>query len=234
MGHSRIGTLPRTRRWDEVVELIATGADASTVADTTLWAAQKALGVVQDDPGFREAMFLMVQLALAGSQKDAVEHLAGVGVEMEGGFSAADLAAAISAAIDRKMAARGQRQDWGEISRESLVSAACAYVAESGQMLFEAERSDLTANLHRLHRTEEFGRFGRGFFATLANKCLNYFLSKTLGTHVGPERRFATMNHVAERAISWIFPRCSHAVPWNWVAISLTWPWTRQSLEVPQ
>ncbi len=39
----------------------------------------------------------MVQLALAGRQEDAVEHLAGVGVEMHGGFSPADLAAAIPA-----------------------------------------------------------------------------------------------------------------------------------------
>ncbi len=57
MGHSRIGTLPRIRRWDEVVEMIATGADASTVADTTLWAAQKALGMVQNDPGFERRFF---------------------------------------------------------------------------------------------------------------------------------------------------------------------------------
>ena len=32
MGHSRIGTLPRTRAWDEVVDFIANGADVAAVA----------------------------------------------------------------------------------------------------------------------------------------------------------------------------------------------------------
>jgi hypothetical protein len=59
MGPSRIGTLPRTRWWDEVVDLIAHRANVSQVTDTTLWAAQKALGTVSDagfgQPGLRAA-----------------------------------------------------------------------------------------------------------------------------------------------------------------------------------
>lgn len=73
MGHSRIGTLPQTRWWDEIVDLIATGANVQNVADTMLRAAQKALGTVVNDAGFREAMYLAVQLALAGREKNAVE-----------------------------------------------------------------------------------------------------------------------------------------------------------------
>ena len=196
MGHSRIGTLPRTRWWDEVVDLIAGDANVRQVADTTLWAAQKALATVVNDVGFREAMYLAVQLALAGREKDAAEHMAGVGVELGNRFSAVDVASALSAALDHQMAGRGNREDWGEMARETLVSAACDYLSSSGQSLFEATRSDLTANLSRLHREKEFGEFGKKFFGMLANKCLNYFLSKTLGTHVGAGRRFATMNEL--------------------------------------
>src|SRR5688572_12037887 len=99
MGHSRIGTLPLTQRWEEVVRPIAEGADVAKVAERTLWAAEKALGTTQNDKGFREAVHLMVQLALAGKTNDAAAHLAGIGVELGDGFSAADLATAVSAAM---------------------------------------------------------------------------------------------------------------------------------------
>jgi hypothetical protein len=147
MGHSRIGTLPRTRWWDEVVELLVKGVDVSQVADTTLWAAQKALATVVNDVGFREAMYLAAQLALAVRSKDAATHLAGVGVELGDGYSGVDVIAALSAALDRKMAGQGQRSDWGEIARETLVSAVCDYFSANGQSLFAATRSDLTAAL---------------------------------------------------------------------------------------
>ena len=55
MGPSRIGTLPLTRWWDEVVDLIAHGANVSQVTDTTLWAAQKALGDGGERRGVRPA-----------------------------------------------------------------------------------------------------------------------------------------------------------------------------------
>lgn len=85
MGHSRIGTLPRTREWDEVVDLLANGANVSQVADTTLWAAQKALRAVVNHAGFCEVMYLATQLALARRSKDAAEHFASVGVELKDG-----------------------------------------------------------------------------------------------------------------------------------------------------
>lgn len=197
MGHSRIGTLPATHRWDEVVDFISNGADVSKVAERTLWASEKALSTTKNDVGFREAMHLLVQLALAGKSADAVEHLAGVGVEFGNSFSGADLAAAVSSALDRRMEGKGNRSDWGEMARGALVSTISELLAGKGDTLFAASRADLTAELRPLHREKQFGALGRSFFGTLANKFLNYFLSKTLTTHVGAGQRFPTMNEYA-------------------------------------
>jgi len=46
MGHVRLGELPRTRKWDQVVELIKSDGDAAQIAGAALDAA---------DAGFREA-----------------------------------------------------------------------------------------------------------------------------------------------------------------------------------
>ena len=76
MGHSRIGTLPATRKWKEVVSLVASGADEAAIADAVMVAAAKTLVRVRDDAGFREAMRMVMQLALAGTSRNPTGELA--------------------------------------------------------------------------------------------------------------------------------------------------------------
>ena len=48
VGHIRLGQLPRTRKWRDVVELVAVGADVSQVADATIRAAGPAVHGTMD------------------------------------------------------------------------------------------------------------------------------------------------------------------------------------------
>lgn len=61
MGHVRLGSLPRSRAWKEVVGLITAGADVSQIANATIRAADKAFTFVLNDEGFTEAVWLMTQ-----------------------------------------------------------------------------------------------------------------------------------------------------------------------------
>ena len=198
MGHSRIGTLPRTRDWDAVVDYIANGADVAAVAEKTLVAAQKALATTKNDPGFTESVYLLAQLALAGNSPDAVAHLEAVGVELKDGHSVADLATALSAAVDQQMEGKDRRKDWGEMARAALVTAVSETLNGKSGQLFDLTREEFTASLKKLHRERGFGMLGREFFGRMASDVLQYFLSKTLGTHVGDGRRFATMKEFSE------------------------------------
>jgi hypothetical protein len=49
VGHIRLGQLPRTRKWRDVVELVAVGADVSQVANATIRAADSAFSFVNND-----------------------------------------------------------------------------------------------------------------------------------------------------------------------------------------
>ena len=51
MGHIRLGRLPRTKRWNEVVELIGGSASSAAVASATLDAAEGDLARAASDPG---------------------------------------------------------------------------------------------------------------------------------------------------------------------------------------
>jgi len=71
MGHTRLGSLPRSQAWGEVVGLIAAGADVETVARATINAADKAFSFVQDDCGYNHAVWLLTQLGLAARDSQA-------------------------------------------------------------------------------------------------------------------------------------------------------------------
>ena len=95
MGHVRLGVLPRTKAWKEVVGLIAAGADVSQVANATITAAEKAFSFVMDDKGYTEAVWLMTQLAIAAKKDDPYAHLRSVGVYLPDDATLPDVTAVV-------------------------------------------------------------------------------------------------------------------------------------------
>lgn len=198
MGHVRLGQLPKTRPWRKVVELIASGASVAEVAKATVEASEKALKFVQKDVGFREASHLLAQIGIAASKDDPVAHLASVGVILPTNASLVDVALAISQGLERNINATGQRSDFGEKARGALVAAVTEHLENRLGGLISASGDEVMAAFKGLHTPKGFGEFGRSFFANLTNGCMEYFLTKTLGTHLGEGHAFQTMNQMGE------------------------------------
>ena len=198
MGHIKLGTLPRTRAWKEVVGLITAGADVSQIANATIRAADKAFSFVLSNEGFTEAVWLMTQLAIAAKKDNFNDHLQSVGINLPQDTSLPDVAAAVAEAMDRKLDSNGSRSDLGEMSQRALVGALVEHIAPKLPSLFTPETRDVQAALASLGKKREFGALSRTFFAKLTNESMNYFLSKTLATHLGEGQRFATMNEMGQ------------------------------------
>lgn len=197
MGHFRLGPLPKSRNWRQVVDLIANGADVNVVAEATMRACEKALSKVQNDAGFREAVHLMTQLAIAASKPDPIGHLSSVGMIISKNASIAEVALAVTEAMDRRLDGTGQRSDFGEMAQLSLVKAVTQQLRSRMPTLFAPTEEDVNAAMSGLRKQKAFGELARGFFAQITNDYMKYFLSKTLSTNIGEGQRFATTNQVA-------------------------------------
>lgn len=123
MGHVRLGLLPRSKAWKEVVGLIAAGADVSQVANATITAAENAFSFVMNDIGYTEAVWLMTQLAIAAKKTDILAHLDSVGISLPSDATLTDVTTSISEALDRATDASGKRSDLGELAGRALVGA---------------------------------------------------------------------------------------------------------------
>jgi hypothetical protein len=69
MGHVRLGRLPRTRLWQEVVALFGTGVPLDQIAGPTARASESALGAAHNDPALGYAYWLLTQIPMAARQR---------------------------------------------------------------------------------------------------------------------------------------------------------------------
>src|SRR5512132_4440239 len=126
MGHLRLGTLPATREWRQVVELLDSSSDAAPVAAAAASAAHEGLALAKRDPGLLEAIFLLTQLPLAARTNDYAGTLRTCGLDVGDSPSLLDLRSAIAQAVDPRLDPQGGRTDLGEMGElaalETLMS----------------------------------------------------------------------------------------------------------------
>lgn len=118
MRHIRLGRLPRTHQWREVVALVGGEGSAAAVAGATVDAAESEFHAAAADPVTVHTIWMLTQLPDAARSDDFAGALRGLGIEVAADPSATELAAAVGRAVDsfaQRMDA--PRSDIGEIAR---------------------------------------------------------------------------------------------------------------------
>ncbi|MCL2646855.1 MAG: hypothetical protein FWD61_07590 [Phycisphaerales bacterium] len=200
MGHTLLGNLPRTRKWRDVVELVAAGANVSQVANATIRAAEAAFSFVQNDVGYNQAVWLMTQLGLAGNQDKPLDYLRSQGIDIPANTSLPGITVAITEALDNHVAANGGHSGLGQIAQRALVDAVIQNLEPKlqQQSMFNMQHDDTVNALAELRKPDKFGQLSRTFFARLTDDSMNYFLSRVLAGNLGEGQRFATMNQMGQ------------------------------------
>ena len=196
MGHSLITGLAKTKEFDEVSRIIADGADVAEVAEATLKAAELAIAWVQNDAGFREAIWLLTQLGVAGTKTHPLAHLAQHGLVSAGANSIVDIVSDLCNSFQNSLDASRERSDFGDVSRRALAKAITGYLGEKLGGLFEPSSKDMESALKDLRKPSVFGEVYKAYVGGLTNESLGYYLSRELSKHLG--HRFATANQEAQ------------------------------------
>lgn len=193
MGHSRLGVLPATLKWKEVVGLIGGGSSAEAVADATMDATDRALAKLVNDPALVESFWLLAQIPVAAGKDDFAAELRNVGVEVSSSNpTLAELTAAFTKAVDANVDGRRGRTDLGELAEMAAAEALAGAAATRTVGLFGERPEAVRERLAALNTEVQFGKFARDFFAKFMGRFLDYYVSRELPLHVGPGRRFPT------------------------------------------
>src|SRR5262245_44208575 len=101
MGHQRLGVLPRSRDWQQVVALITEGGNVEVIAAATSRAAETSMIDASADPAVRYAFWLLTQIPLAARQDDLGAALRRLGLfGLPAQPSLADVTSGMMDAID--------------------------------------------------------------------------------------------------------------------------------------
>lgn len=198
MGHSRLGNLPRTRKWQEVVGLIAIGAGADQIANAVIRAAERGLMAVAHHSGLVEAFWALTQLTAAAREPQFAESLRRRGFDVPDSPSLPTILAAVSERIDQSMPNSRGRTDLGEIAQCAAVETINEIVTTRTQSLFGAGHEDVRAAFHDLGTKKNFGELARRFFGQATAKVLDAYVSREGANHVGNGQRFANLADKAE------------------------------------
>lgn len=198
MGHIRLGNLPRTRKWLQVVGLIGAGADTAQVANATITAAEKGLELAAKDAGLRETIWLLSQLPLAARSEDFVDALRRADVDVSSAPTLMEIVGAVSDAIDCKLQKSGGRTDLGEMAQMAAAETISEVIGSRTQSLFGTTPDDVKQEFSKLATNKQFSGFARNFFSRLTEKYVNYFLSRAVTYHLGEGNRFSTLAQQSE------------------------------------
>ena len=97
MGHSRLGQLPRTKKWVALVQTVVTAAGVPRVAVAVLDAAERELSGAHKDAGLVEAVRLLLLLPVAARADDFAADLRGRGVDVDDAHGLMDVLGAVAA-----------------------------------------------------------------------------------------------------------------------------------------
>ena len=195
MGHIRLGRLPKTQRWDQVVVALAAD-DPSTriVASTTAWAADHRLAQLRSDPSLTYCVWLLTRIASAARRPNFLDALGDLGLDVRPGDSAVGFVAKVSARARDEIERHPESGPFGELAALALRRALTETIGTEGGSLFGSSLEDLEHAVRRHTTPARFGELATRFFADFTARTLRFYVDKELSFHVGPGHALATID----------------------------------------
>jgi 7-cyano-7-deazaguanine synthase in queuosine biosynthesis len=206
MGHQRLGEIPKTQRWKEVVAKVAGAggggaglggpvegvdtliSDVESVASEVLDAAAQGLAAATNDLGLRFTFYTLTQIVLAARQPDWKSELASLGIQASDTSSIFDLTSDVQAVIDDYNLKLGRRTDISEMAGKAASDALTSLSGPRAKTLFGTGPDELKDAIRELSTKKGFSRLGQKFFGRFMYRFLNFYLSRITPRQVGSER----------------------------------------------
>lgn len=198
MGHLRLGTLPQSKKWREVVGLIESDASIDAIAEAAAMASELDLSRASEDPRFQFVSALLVRLPLLARTPGFEDALTDLGVGEDALSSVTGLLAGLELAIDRKSFHIGASSDAGELAKSAFLESLSVQLRDRLPSLFDPTPQEIRASLGSFASRDRFAALARDYFARLTYRSLDYYLSRELANHTGQDKRFA---NDAQRAL---------------------------------
>jgi hypothetical protein len=199
VGHTRLGELPKTQKWLDLVGRIAgsrvsggvlTAASyVEAIAAQTLDASRAGLDNAKHDSGVLYAFYLLTQVTLASRSTNWEDALARYGIRLAGDSTVFALTTEIQAAIDRHVSESSSgATDLSEMAQQSVGEALMSLADNRTMNLFRGSSDEVRKVIRTLSTKKGFGELGQRFFGRFVARFLNFYLSRATAAALGGPR----------------------------------------------
>ena len=199
MGHTRLGELPKTQKWLDLVRRIAgspmsggvlTAASyVEAIAAQTLDASRVGLDNAKHDSGVIHAFYLLTQVTLASRRTNWEDALARYGIRLADDGTVFDLTTEIQAAIDRHVSESSSGgTDLSEMAQQAVGEALMSLADSRTMSLFQGGDNEVRKAIRTLSTKRGFGELGQRFFGRFIARFLNFYLSRATAAALGGPR----------------------------------------------
>ena len=144
MGHNRLGRLPKTRRWVEVVELLDTSPEqTSAVASAVVEAADNRLRRLANDPALAYCFWLLTRITWAARGPGFFDDLSRLGIDATPGSSALTFISQVTDRVREELSTYPSSGHFAEISSLPLPHSLSQTVGQQGPSLFDSSVDDV-------------------------------------------------------------------------------------------
>lgn len=190
MGHTRLGSLPKTQRWRDVVELLAAPTSAGSpefveeLSSKIVEAAKGALEAAKQDDTLAYTVFLLAKIGQTATSAEWVENFSKLGISLPEKPTAFDVVVGLQERIDQFRWESRISTDIGEFAQKAAGEALTKALSKTSDDLFKPSDVQLRENLKRLNTSAQFSELGHNFFSSFLSNFVNFYASKQIASLV--------------------------------------------------
>lgn len=189
MGHLRLGRLPKTQKWTQVVDLLDTApTDVPGIARAVVEAADGQLRFLASDSSLAYCFWILTRVTWAARQPDFLVKLEQLGIFTSRDASVLTFIAQLTDIAQGQISRNPQSGPFGELASLAMSRALTETIGEHGTTLFGSSMEDLQRACASYSTRRRFGVLARQFFGDFFARMLRYFVAKELANHVGFEK----------------------------------------------
>ena len=194
MGHVRLGRLPKTRRWQQVLKLLEFEPDdIGGVAGATALAAERRLRELSSDPSLAYCFWLLTRISWASRSTEFAASLADLGLRTSENDTALGFISRVTGLARSELVRHPESGPFSELASLAMRRALSETVGQEGRSLFGSSLEDLQ-QAFRTHSTPvRFGALAKSFFGDFLARTLRYFVDKELANTVGSGNKLRSL-----------------------------------------
>ncbi len=199
MGHIRLGELPRTKKWRDVVALIGEGtATPQEMVLAINKVADDRLRALEDDRALSYLYWLLTRVTWLARTKTFLADLQAEGVRLPGQVSGLSFLGQLGEMAARQVRRRCTPSVFSELAVRSFKETVGKAIHDRANTLFGTTLEDVRHAFKEISTPRGFSRVARDFFGGYLVGFFEFVISKESTVHVGWTRGFRDTAALAE------------------------------------